>query len=477
MPTKKKLLIFIPDGVGIKNYLLSDFIRYCCETFEVILAHNFNTAIHEEINTPKGNYKTVNIPAYGETLKHKFLRESICFARLQYNSKLKANPSIMVNWRRKYKHFFKNVFYRAAEVYGMYLSKSYNRIKNKTINYHSIVKDSPSIRGFKDLLEMVSPDVVFTTHQRALDNIPLFAAAKALNITSVSVVYSWDNMPKARIPYFSDYFFVWSEYMKKEFDEYYPEINDDVIKITGTPQFEFYADKNIIESKSAFFKKHKLDINRPLVCYSGDDKLTSPFDPDYLRDMAQVFLEMEKSKRPQIILRPSPADDGFRFQTVLKQFPDICYAPADWFQIDDKTHWAVKFPKKNDIKQLVNLAFHADAVVNLGSTMAHDFAMFNKPAFYVNYMPEPSKVSLINTFSNNWSVKTIYQYEHFKSMNGLKPVHWINNSNDYFKVVDVLKGKDLSVSRDQQKWKDRIIGEDLYKNASQNLVQELLNLA
>jgi hypothetical protein len=316
-----------------------------------------------------------------------------------------------------------------------------------------------------------------TTHQRALHNIPLFAAAKALNIKSVSVIYSWDNMPKARIPYFSDYFFVWSDYMKKEFDEYYPEIEGEKVIITGTPQFEFYLDESFIESRATFFKKHQLDPNKVLICYSGDDTLTSPFDADYLRDMALRFSKFEKHERPQIILRPSPADNGNRFQNVLNQFPEICYAPADWYEDDDSAHWAVKFPKKNDIKQLVNLAFHADAVVNLGSTMAHDFAMFEKPAFYVNYMPRPSEQSPKSQHAKNWSVKTIYEYQHFKSMEELNPVYWINSKTDFDTIPGIITNRDATNKRDQKLWRNKIIGSQNYKNASKKLVEELFKLS
>lgn len=476
MSAKKKLLILIPDGTGIKNYLLSDFIKLASENFDITLAHNFNIAIHKEINISNDKYKHINIPKYHENLKHKFIRESLCFARLKYNSSLKGNPSIMVNWRRTFKKIPKKFFYKQVEKYGKFLNKDYERIKKLTVSYHKSLLDSNSINSFFKLLKSESPDIVFSTHQRALHNIPFFAAARKLNIKTVSVIYSWDNMPKARIPYYSDYFFVWSDYMKKEFDTYYSDIKPERIKITGTPQFEFYLDKTLIESKSEFIKKHKLKLDRPLVCYSGDDKLTSPFDADYLRDMAEEFSKIEENKRPQIILRPSPVDDRKRFQEVLEQYPDICYAPADWFEDKNKDNWAVKFPKQNDIKQLVNLAFHADAVINLGSTMAHDFAMFEKPAFYVNYMPVPSKASLKMSYAKNWSVKIIYQYEHFKSMENLKPVFWINHKKEFEYIPEILNQTNTNKQKDQKAWRDKIIGKELYKNSSQSLVEELLNL-
>jgi len=473
---KKKLLIFIPDGVGIKNYLLSDFIKFAAEGFEIVLAHNFHGSINDEINLESGRFIHINVPEYNESLKYKFLRESLCFARLNYNSKIKSNPSILVNWRRKFKNYPKRFFFKLVEKFGWYLSKDYNRIQRFTKYYHESLSNSTDINEYINLVKNLNPYIILTTHQRALHNIPLFAAAKKFNITTVSVIYSWDNMPKARIPFYSDYFFVWSEFMKKEFDQYYPEIDSNRIKITGTPQFEFYLKDTLLETKSDFFKKYNLDINKPVICYSGDDKLTSPYDPEFLRDLATENSKIENKIRPQIILRPSPADDGQRYNWVLKDFSDITFAPPVWQEHSDDDDWAVKFPKREDIKTLVNLVFHTDAVVNLGSTMAHDFAMFQKPAFYVNYKPVPSAQSPKDNHTKNWSVKTIYQYEHFKSMQGLNPVYWINKKEDFKNILKIIQTKTHSNREDQLLWRHKIIGEQHFKNSSRLLVDELVNL-
>ncbi len=476
MSKKQKLLILIPDGTGIKNYLLSDFLKFAHTEFDLVLAHNFDKNIEPHLSLKPNQYKKVNIPVYNENSVHKFYREALCFARLNYNAKIKKNPSILVNWRRDFKNFFKKTFYKLVELYGFFLFKEYRRIERATNTYHKKVRKSESIQGFIDLLKQEQPDVVMTTHQRSTYNIPLFAAAKKLNITSVSVIYSWDNMPKARIPYYSDYFMVWSEYMKSEFQDYYPEIDLNSVKITGTPQFEFYLDSSIIKEKSEFCKEHGLDTNKPIICFSGDDRLTSPFDPEYLDDMVAYFSEIEESIRPQIILRPSPADDGSRFKPVLEKYPTIKFAPADWYESDGQKHWAVKFPKRSDIYQLVNLTYHADAVVNLGSTMAHDFAMFKKPAFYLNYRPDHKQYTELTPRKEKWNIQTIYKYEHFKSMQNLNPVFWINQISDFSKIMNKINKFDKNVKRDQKLWRDKIIGESLYKNASQNLTNTIKKL-
>jgi hypothetical protein len=476
MPKKDTLLIFIPDGTGIKNYLLSSFIQKASKEFELILAHNFDKAINDEINIKPSEYKKASVPSFKEPITIKFYREALCFARLNFNSKLKNNPSILINWRRNFKHPLKKIFYIIIEIYGLYLSKKYSRIENLTLKFHQKVQSSNSILPFANLIKKHEPDLILTTHQRSVLNLPFLAAAKTLNRKSISVIYSWDNMPKARIPYYSDYYFVWSEYMKLEFKSYYPEINLDNVLITGTPQFEFYNDEALIMNREDYFNLHNLDIQRPVVCYSGDDTLTSPFDPNYLRDMASEFLKIDLNKRPQIILRPCPADDGERFKPVLEEFPGIRFAAPDWYENNENSHWAVKFPKKNDIKQLVNLAFHADAVVNVGSTMAHDFAMFNKPAFYLNYMPNISSDYNLTNHEKKWKIKTIYKYEHFKSINNLNPVYWVNSKSEFNSIINSIENPDKTVSQDQRSWRDKILGEFSQNQSSYQLVKALKSI-
>ncbi|MGB2087861.1 MAG: hypothetical protein ACPHVL_04415, partial [Psychroflexus salarius] len=66
MSKKQKLLILVPDGTGIKNYLLSDFLKHAHEHFDVVLAHNFDKNIEPHLSLKPNQYKKVNIPIYNE---------------------------------------------------------------------------------------------------------------------------------------------------------------------------------------------------------------------------------------------------------------------------------------------------------------------------------------------------------------------------------------------------------------------------
>ena len=98
--------------------------------------------------------------------------------------------------------------------------------------------------------------------------------------------------------------------------------------------------------------------------------------------------------------------------------------------------------------------------------MAHDFAMFSKPAIYFNYNPVISK---------EWNIETIYKFQHFKSMNNLSPVYWLNSKNDTVNVLNEVLNSSKNTKQiiDGQKWLDVISNHR--KTASQNIVNHLNN--
>ena len=103
------------------------------------------------------------------------------------------------------------------------------------------------------MLRNNKPDIIFSTHQRSLDGSVIIEAAKSLGIKTVGAVYSWDNLPKARLLVRTENYVVWSEYMKQEMADYYPEVDPAKVLITGTPQFEFISTRSSM-SREEFFQ-------------------------------------------------------------------------------------------------------------------------------------------------------------------------------------------------------------------------------
>ncbi len=278
-------------------------------------------------------------------------------------------------------------------------------------------------KNCKAILEKEKPDLVFCTNQRPVSAIAPLTAAQDLAIPTATFIFSWDNLPKATMVVEPDFYFVWSEYMKEELINYYPFINSNNIFITGSPQFEPHFNLKLRKTRSAFFEENNLDLTIEYICFSGDDKTTSPDDAHYLQDVAEAIESLNKAGETKIgiLFRRCPVDFSDRYDTVLEKHKDLIVPVAPkWKQVGG--NWNSVLPTQEDLGLQVNTIVHTKAVINLGSSMVFDFAVFDKPCLYLNYDVEHKK-------DESWSIEKVYDFVHFRSMPTGKEVFWINSKD------------------------------------------------
>jgi hypothetical protein len=454
---KAKVLLLFPDGVGIRNYLYSDVFHGAEE--DLVLFHNFDQETVTEIKRSVSLSETIIIPEYKESIREKFLRELICLVRLYYSAKKMQNPSMLMNWNWNQKTISKTIFYKIIETMAPFIKK-YASILKLEERYQKAIRKNPFYSEVKAILKQVKPNTVFCSHQRALKAATVFAAAQDLGISTTTVIYSWDNLPKARMAVRADRYLVWSDYMKNEMELYYPEIPLNSIVVTGTPQFEFYQDSKYILEKEIFYEKYNLDPQKRIICFSGDDTMTSPDDPFYLKDIAKELIKANLQEQYQILLRRCPVDFSGRFDAIVKKYPKLIKEVSPLWSFNSSKEWSAVYPSMEDVKLLVSTAFYADMVVNVGSSMAFDFAMFNKPCVFINYDQDIKNVQ-------DWSVKTIYQFQHFRSMPSMEAVIWLNGRTE---IVEKLIGTKHNTFSMQQ-WAAIVLGD--YKGASKKVIKTL----
>jgi hypothetical protein len=454
MLNKKHILFLVPDGVGIKNYLYSDIITHLKKEADITIWSTLPIEAFSDVRRIHNidfNFKQIQLSPESSLVR--LYREAATYARLQHNCKLKNNPTILTNWRRPNYSFKVKLLYRCAEVLGKVLSKKYSsilRYKEKSLNR----VDKNSINFYTKKLENLNLTSILITHQRVPGLMPICLAAKQLNIETTTAIFSWDNLPKARLAVKTDQYLVWSQWMKDEMKAYYPEIPHDKVKLVGTPQFEFYLDKERIEKRDGFASMHNLDPNKTWICFSGDDITTSPYDELYLNDVAETLYA--KKERIQIIFRRCPVDFSERYNETLNKYKDFIVAIDPIWNIESQTGWVGYFPKYEDIDMQVNLAYHCALVINLGSTMALDFATYNKPCLYFNYNPSSD---------NAWSTKIIYNFQHFRSMKGLDAVGWINSKEDIRKnILNALETPE-KIGPDRKKWMENLVLHPIDQNS------------
>ncbi|MEP2934960.1 MAG: hypothetical protein ABJM06_04535 [Gilvibacter sp.] len=447
----KHVLLFVPDGVGVRNYLYSAVLKNREAKFT--LYHNFDSDTVTTLKNEVAIQQTLEIPTYQESVVEKFYRELIHCCRLKYNAKKLDNPTLLKNWNKKRSGLKNKLFYAFVNFVSNFYG-SYKTILKLESVYQRKIRTNPLFKKVLAQLKNQQIDVLFCTHQRALKAPVIFAAAHSLGIKTAAVIYSWDNVPKARLALQADLYLSWSDHMKNELQLFYPEINPDTILVTGTPQFEFYHDPSLLKAREEFASEYNLDVNKKWLCFSGDDVYTSPQDPLYLQDIAQQLEVTGLQKDYQIVFRRCPVDVSGRYQEVINEFKEtIIEIPPLWNF--NTQQWNAIYPTKADIGLLVNVAYHCETVVNVGSTMAFDFGMFKKPAIYINY-DQPN--------NGAWSVDTIYKYQHFRSMPSKDAVFWLNRKEDLLSLLQKIEqGEQTSIAA----WFDTIVASP--NSASDNI--------
>jgi hypothetical protein len=271
-----------------------------------------------------------------------------------------------------------------------------------------VARSVPEVKQYERLLQRIAPSVVFCSNQRSDAVLPLIMAAKCLGIPTVSFVFSWDNLTtKGRIAAPFDHYVVWSNLMKEELLKYYQDISADCVHVVGTPQFDPYADENLLWSREEFFHRIHGDGKLPLICYTGGDRQTAPEDPKHVAILMNLIRSGSIKGNPQVVLRPAPVDDGTRYDVIRRQYPELIYCRPAWLQTDPEA-WVATIPLPADVQFLANLTYHADLNVNMASTMTLDYAIHDKPIVNIAFdasSPPPFKASIWDLY---------YQYEHYR---------------------------------------------------------------
>ncbi|MGL5113502.1 MAG: UDP-glycosyltransferase [Flavobacterium sp.] len=440
MTPPKKIVILLPDGVGLRNFAYSEFHAMGeKENFDLVFWNN------TPFDLKTLGFKEITI----EYSKSHPLTETYKNARKQIELHLnirKTKDKVYDTYRFPFSYatLKKAIKSSATQVLTFTHSSSFGlqRIRRKikeeerkTLYYHQCL----------ETLQKEQPALVFCTNQRPMTAIAPLLAAQALGIPTVTFIFSWDNLPKATMVVETDYYMVWSDLMKKELLFYYPYLKAEQVFVTGTPQFESHFDKSKILSREDFFKQHHLDFDKKYICYSGDDVTTCPDDSNYLEDVAKAVRELnQKGHALGIIFRRCPVDFSTRYHQVLENYKDVIVPIAPlWQRIGEG--WNTILPTSEDIDLQMNTIAHTELVVNLGSSMVFDYVAHHKPCAFINYDVAAKKIG-------NWSVKKIYNYVHFRSMPNSDAVLWINSPEAIAGIIEKGMVTPQSTIVNAQKW-------------------------
>ena len=374
-----KLGLVITDGVGYRNFVLSDFLMKAGAHFQKVIIYSGlpKDQYHFE---PSEKVKIIELPVFVEPFSSWFWRKFKELAHLQLH---KDHFGIKVNLENNNSRGKSNrakagrLLYKiTSSFHSEGLIQKLEKFQQRSLRRNAVTK------ACYPILKETVPDLLFFTHQRPPYVMPLYIAAGKLGIKTCSFIFSWDNLSsKGRMAANFDSYLVWSELMKDELLYFYPSTAKEKVKVAGTPQFEPYVLDHYQTEKQSFYRRFDLDPQLKTICYSCGDVSTSPNDGIYIEAIANSIKEKKISLPVNLVVRTSPAEDPDRFFHLKEKFPFIIWNFPDW-PVSRKNHpepWSQRVPSKKDISDLRALLEFSDLSINMCSTMSLDFMIFDKP--------------------------------------------------------------------------------------------------
>lgn len=441
---KKKIWFLISDGLGVRNFAYNGLDSFFDRSgYELTYWNNTVFRLNElglreiEIKNPKNHpLSDVYKKAIKEVELTHFQKKT---GNEVYNSY--RFPFVYKGMKSQIKEWMSTFLEKNfnSEVGINKLRKKIKELERKTDYYQECLMQ----------LREEKPSIVFNSSQRHITSLAPILAAQDLNIPTVTFIFSWDNLPKATLVVESDYYFVWSDYMKDQLLFYHPFVKPEQIFVTGTTQFTWHFDSQFLQSREHFCAENDLDPHKKYICYSGDDIVTSPNDPAYLRDLAQTVRKLNaEGQNLSILFRRCPVDFSDRFDAIESEYQDVIVPLRPRWKKMGKD-WNFILPEKEDIALLSNICEHSLLVVNVGSSMVFDFFCHYKSCYFLNYDVE-------NPVKENWTIKKVYKYIHFESMPLQQSVGWINEKGDFEKIIlEELAGTSIQKNLTQS-WFEKI---------------------
>jgi hypothetical protein len=449
----KTIGIVITDGVGFRNFILSDFPQAIPKKFDKAVIYSCLpiSAYPAHIT---GQFTIVQLAIYREGTLTGFLRKVKELAHLRNHAtgNFGIADNLKVNWNPHLTK--KGILTRIAFLLSNLFHSETNILWWTRMQMHSIRKH-PITENYTSLLKQHNPDILFFTHQRPPFVAPMIEAAQQSKIKTVAFIFSWDNLAsKGRMAGNFDAYIVWSKLMKDELLHFYPSVKAEQIHVGGTPQFEPYVMDVYRTERSEFYKRFDIDATKPTICFSCGDISTSKNDELYITEIANAIRYKQLNKEVNFIVRTSPAESPERFFEIGKQFPFINWNYPKWNYAREghPEPWTQRIPTPEDVKDLRALLEYCDVNINMCSTMSLDFMQFDKPVINPVFGNEDNGL---------YDDQRFLKYAHYERVAQSGAVAIVKNSEEMIASINGALQHPEKASAERKKLLDIQIGRPL----------------
>lgn len=152
-----------------------------------------------------------------------------------------------------------------------------------------------------------------------------------------------------------------------------PQLSAQQVSATGSLHLERFLKSGEIPGRVKFCRQAGLDPSRPFLCYTAAA-------PSVVRDEELIVETMlalvdRHPRRPQVLLRLNPREDGERFRPLQSRFESLILQKPDW-EWDPDNEWNAPLPE--DLDTWVATVHHAAFNVSIPSTVTLEFSALGR---------------------------------------------------------------------------------------------------
>ncbi|HSE21514.1 MAG TPA: hypothetical protein VLB68_07630 [Pyrinomonadaceae bacterium] len=309
-------------------------------------------------------------------------------------------------------------------------------------NLDKFLRRTRDFSGIKEQLKALDPTIVISTNCTEGTECQYVRACNDLDIATLNWVLSFDNLTsRGCLPLF-DFYAVWNERMKAQVLQLYPERKPTDVYITGTTQFDFHVRNEFRWSREKTLSRLGLRCGQRYVLYAANSVIWTPSEPQLVEALSRRLADCAQLREHAMVVRLHPLDEYSRWQDLEDQSRGIV-VNKPWRQ--DGEGFGLE-----DQALLVNSLLHADACINMASTISLDAAVLDTPVICVAFGGKRSPVE-------DRFYQEVYQTEHYRPLvesGGLRLAH--NMDQLLAEIVSYSQNPERDASHRQKLAQDEV---------------------
>jgi glycosyltransferase involved in cell wall biosynthesis len=390
----KTVLITIPNTVLSYGFLHTSFLDHLLRgDVKVVLAvADYRADYHRKQFAGRDDVEVVSVPSRhtkNDKLIERFFRQSI------------PSHTVALRQRRSYYRLTGPTPLRIARLVSVRIIWLLGHIRVWRMFLRFLFGFIPPKKEYLALMDTHHPDLVFSTALFDPIDLNVLRAARARKVRTIGMVKQWDNLSsKCFMQIHPHRLLVQNDHVKSDAIKFSDYPSKEII-VCGVPQFDFHADPSMIILREKFLEQLGLSPSARYVLFAGSGPETAPEECDALKETAEALRANPDTRHFAVVYRPHPnysqcsTDDlGIVVHASHKR---IKQGPAGWeFELDD-------------IRQLISVLYHSDTVINIGSTVSIEAAIFDRPVICVAFggATEPYWNTPLSYYDNNHYVPIV----------------------------------------------------------------------